>query len=104
MTPTEALAAALVAAFRNPVLPGGGSGEFARAQAPHVLAALDGYALVPVGLVEAAREAERRMRVEFAYLEATPGRVVSGGVAARTFRPMADALRAALAAIEEPKP
>ena len=38
-------------------------------------------------------EVSRRMEVEFAYLEVTPGRVVSGGVAARTFRPMAATLR-----------
>jgi len=38
-------------------------------------------------------EVARRMEVEFAYLEVTPGRVVSGGVAARTFRPMAATLR-----------
>ena len=33
-------------------------------------------------------EVARRMEQEFAYLEANPGRVVSAGVAARTFSPM----------------
>lgn len=87
MTPTEALAAALVAAFRNPVLPGGGSGEFARAQAPHVLAALTGYTLVPVGLVEAARAV-----------------LVGNEEAEQPYWHRAAVLRAALDAIEEVGP